>query len=120
MHWMFLILAVIGEVLGTTLMKLIVEEGYLLYGTLVAVAMVGLSYLLLSRATLRIPITLANAFWEGMGMVLIALMSLLWLGEQITGYQAAGLVLALVGVGLTNYGHHYQQSQEEPVGKEAV
>ncbi len=112
MHWILLILAVVGEVLGTTLMKLIVGEGYLLYGTLVAVAMVGLSYLLLSRVTLRIPITLANAFWEGMGMVLIALVSLLWLGEQITEYQVAGLVLALLGVVLTNYGHFRQQQQE--------
>ncbi|MBR9828489.1 MAG: multidrug efflux SMR transporter [Oceanospirillales bacterium] len=112
MHWIFLILAVVGEVLGTTLMKLVVEEGYLLYGTLIALVMVGFSYLLLSRATLHIPITLANAFWEGVGMVLIALASLLWLGEQISGLQAAGLVLALVGVALTNYGHYYQEQQE--------
>ncbi len=111
MHWIFLILAVVGEVLGTTLMKLIVGEGYLLYGSLVAVAMIGLSYLLLSRATLRIPITLANAFWEGMGMVLIALVSLLWLGEQITEYQVAGLALALVGVGVTHYGYFRQQQE---------
>lgn len=113
MHWIFLILAVVGEVLGTTLMKLIVGEGYLFYGTLVAVTMIGLSYLFLSRATLRIPITLANAFWEGMGMVLIALVSLLWLGEQISEYQVAGLALALVGVALTNYGHFHQQAREE-------
>ncbi|MBA4502428.1 DMT family transporter [Marinobacterium marinum] len=113
MHWIFLILAVVGEVLGTTLMKWIVGEGYLFYGTLIAVVMVGVSYVLLSRATLRIPITLANAFWEGVGMVLIALVSLLWLGEQISEYQAAGLALALVGVALTNYGHYHEQAKEE-------
>ncbi|MGB2130318.1 MAG: DMT family transporter [Marinobacterium sp.] len=112
MHWVFLILAVVGEVVGTTLMKLIVSEGALLYGTLVAVIMVGLSYLFLSRATLRIPITLANAFWEGVGMVLIAMVSLLWLGESITSLQAAGLALALIGVGLTNYGHFYAEQKE--------
>ncbi len=112
MHWIFLILAVVGEVIGTTLMKLIVTDGVLLYGTLVAVVMVGISYLLLSRATLRIPITLANAFWEGVGMVLIALVSLLWLGESITSIQAAGLGLALAGVALVNYGHYREEQQE--------
>ncbi|MBV0934338.1 DMT family transporter [Marinobacterium weihaiense] len=111
MHWVFLILAVVGEVLGTTLMKYVVEEGYLLYGTLIALVMVGLSYLFLSRATLRIPITLANAFWEGVGMVLIALVSLFWLGEQISTTQMAGLVLALIGVAVTNYGHFRQEQQ---------
>lgn len=111
MHWVFLTLAIIGEVVGTSLMKLFVDEGYLVAGTAVAMLAVGLSYLLLSRATIRIPVTFANAAWEGIGMVLIAFISYLWLQEQISVVQAIGIALSLVGIAVIHHG--YQQEEIE-------
>lgn len=111
MHWVFLTLAIVGEVAGTSLMKVFISEGYLIAGTAIAMMAVGLSYLLLSRATIRIPVAFANAAWEGIGMVLIAFVSYLWLQEQISLAQMGGIVLSLVGITVIHYG--YEQENEE-------
>ncbi|GGO67325.1 DMT family transporter [Bowmanella pacifica] len=111
MHWLFLILAVVGEVIGTIGMKLLVEANQHFYGMLLAAGMVGLAYLLLSQATSIIPVALANAFWEGLGMVLIALGSLYFLGEHISALQMGAIVLALAGIGVLHYGHHLSEQQ---------
>ncbi|WP_040665124.1 DMT family transporter [Nitratireductor aquibiodomus] len=108
LHWFYLIAAVFAEVVGTTLMKLLVSGGALLQGTLAAIAMIGIAYLFLGRATLRIPVALANAFWEGFGMILIALTSLYLLDETISLIQGIGIGVALLGIAVINYGHHQQ------------
>ena len=118
MHWVFLTLAIVGEVLGTSLMKVFISEGYLVAGTTTAMMAVGLSYLLLSRATIRIPVTFANAAWEGIGMVLIAAVSYLWLQEHISILQAIGIVLSLLGIIIIHYG--YQQEEKEVETQEAT
>lgn len=111
MHWVFLTLAIIGEVIGTSLMSVFIDAGFIFIGTLIAMIAVAISYLLLSRATIRIPVTFANAAWEGIGMVLIAVVSYLWLQEQISVVQAAGIVLSLIGISVIHYG--YQQAEEQ-------
>lgn len=116
MHWVFLTLAIVGEVLGTSLMTVFISEGYLIAGTAVAMIAVGISYLFLSRATIRIPVAFANAAWEGIGMVLIAFVSYLWLQEQISLMQTAGIVLSLVGIAVIHHGYH----QEEQLTQETA
>lgn len=116
MHWVFLTLAILGEVLGTSLMKVISSEGHVLAGTLVAMFTIGISYLLLSQATKRIPVTFANAAWEGLGMVLITGISFLWLQEQITLLQLVGIALSLLGIGVIHHGYH----QANEVAQEAM
>lgn len=106
MHWVFLTLAIVGEVLGTSLMKVFSSEGHIVLGTLVAMFAVGVSYLLLSQATLRISVTFANAAWEGLGMILITVVSFVWLQEQVSLFQLLGVVLALVGIAVVHYGYH--------------
>lgn len=114
MHWVFLTLAIVGEVLGTSLMKVFSSEGHIVLGTLVAMFAVGVSYLLLSQATLRISVTFANAAWEGLGMILITVVSFVWLQEQVSLFQLLGVGLALVGIGVVHYGYH----QAEPALQE--
>lgn len=92
-------------------MKVFISEGYLIAGTVTAMIAVGISYLLLSRATIRIPVAFANAAWEGIGMVLIAIVSFLWLHEQISPTQTAGIILSLVGIAVIHYG--YSQEEEK-------
>ncbi|MFB9356085.1 DMT family transporter [Sneathiella chinensis] len=112
MHWVYLMLAVVGEVIGTTAMKALMVDGHQVIGTLIALGTVGLAYALMSRATLRIPVALANAFWEGFGMILIALISFWVLDEYIAPLQAAAIVLAVVGIVIVNYGHYQQEAGE--------
>src|SRR5690554_1742971 len=96
-------------------MKWFVNQGYMLWGTLFVAFMVGLAYLSLSQATSRIPVALANAFWEGLGMLLIALVSFAFLGESISLGQAAALVLAIVGIVIINYGSYLQSKNKQAV-----
>ncbi len=111
MHWFFLILAVLGEVSGTTAMKILVSGGHQISGTLVAIIMIGLSYILLSQATTKIPVALANAFWEAFGMILIAAISIAVLGEQISALQSMALILAIAGIVITHYGHYTEENK---------
>lgn len=113
MHWFYLILAVVFEVIGTTVMKWFVNQGHMLLGTISVAFMVGLAYVTLSQATTKIPVALANAFWEGLGMVLIASVSLVFLGEAISIGQAFALLLAVVGIAITNYGSYVQNQKQE-------
>ena len=110
MHWVFLTLAIVGEVAGTSLMKAFINEGYLLIGTLVAMAAIAVSYMLLGKATLRIPVAFANAAWEGLGMVLIALVSFIWLHEQISTTQFIGIALSLIGIAVIHHGYNQDES----------
>lgn len=45
MHWVFLTLAILGEVVGTSLMKIFISDGYLVTGSLAAMVSVAISYL---------------------------------------------------------------------------
>lgn len=109
MHWFYLVLAVVLEVIGTTAMKWLVNRGYIITGTLFVALMVGLAYVALSQATNKIPIALANAFWEGLGMILIASISLVFLNEAISLAQGMALVLAMIGIIIINIGNAMQE-----------
>lgn len=111
MHWVFLCLAVVGEVIGTSLMKLLVSQNHLLSGIAVAVSMIGVAYVLLSQATKTIPVALANAFWEGFGMILVGLVSFILLGEHVNSLQASAMLLAVAGIIIINYGHYVQEQK---------
>lgn len=112
MHWIYLIIAVTLEVIGTTVMKWLVNEDQLLLGSLFITLMVGLAYLALSQATSKIPIALANAFWEGLGMILIASVSFVFLGEAISIGQMFALLLAIIGIVIINSGHAMQEKKQ--------
>lgn len=115
MHWFYMVLAVVFEVIGTTVMKWFVNQGQMLLGTFFVAFMVGLAYLSLSQATSRIPVALANAFWEGLGMLLIALVSFAFLGESISLGQAGALLLAILGIVVINYGSYVQNQKKQAV-----
>ncbi|WP_372761197.1 multidrug efflux SMR transporter [Pseudoalteromonas sp.] len=112
MHWIYLIIAVILEVIGTTVMKWLVDNDHILLGSLFVTLMVGLAYLALSQATSKIPIALANAFWEGLGMVFIASVSIVFLGEAISVGQVFALFLAISGIVIINSGHAMQEQTQ--------
>lgn len=111
MHWVFLTLAIIGEALGTSLMKFLVSDGYLVTGSLMAMASIAVSYTLLGKATAFLSVAFANATWECMGMVLIAAISFLFLKENISTTQLAGMVLSVIGIVIIHFGYQNNQSK---------
>ncbi|SHH74467.1 spermidine export protein MdtJ [Ferrimonas marina] len=66
-------------------------------------ALLGLSYYFLALAARKISIGVAFAFWEGFGVLLIAIVSVLFLNAELTGPMWAGIALCLVGMGLLHW-----------------
>lgn len=114
--WIYLFAAIGFEVVGTTSMKL-TNTLAPFYGHLLMYAMVGLSYYFLSLAIKRVPVGVAYALWEGIGIVLITLVSVAWLGENLAPEKVLGLAVMIAGILLVKSG---TRSKREPSAEEAV
>lgn len=106
-YWLYLFGAVVFEVAGTSVMKLSQSGTWLLgahAGLAVMLALIGLSYYCLSLSVRGLPIGVAYAFWEGLGLTLITLVSVLALGEAMNAGRFAALAAILCGALLVNHG----------------
>ncbi|MFR0689235.1 SMR family transporter [Enterobacterales bacterium AE_CKDN230030158-1A_HGKHYDSX7] len=81
-------------------------------GLLVMYLMIGLSYYFLSLAVKRVPVGVAYALWEGIGIVLITLVSAIWLGEHLGVEKALGLAVMIAGILLVKSGTRTAKQDE--------
>ncbi|WP_375737847.1 SMR family transporter [Pseudomonas boanensis] len=101
--WIYLMVAIAFEVAGTTSMKFAADQ-YPILGHLLMYGLVGLSYFFLALAVKRVPVGVAYALWEGIGIVLITAVSVAWLGESLGLYKALGLGVMIAGILLIKAG----------------
>jgi small multidrug resistance pump len=97
MQWVYLILAIFFEVLGTTCMKL--SQGFT--KTLPSVLIFifyGACFSVLTLALKKIDVSLAYAVWSGVGTALIATIGILWFKEPLTLWKVISLALIIAGV----------------------
>lgn len=121
-HWYCLLGAIILEVGGTTVMKLAQGWSFAHAGLLGLALMwlaIGLSYYLLALSTTGLPVGVAFAFWEGLGLTLITLSGMLFLGEALTFKRMLGLVCVLAGALLVNHGTGHGHGAARPAGSAA-
>ena len=106
MHWLYLALAILLEVAGTTSMKL--SEGFTRLGpTVLLVVFYALSFGLMTLALKRIDVGVAYAIWSGIGTALIAGIGIVWFREPATAVKFVSLGLIIAGVvGLNLSGAH--------------
>lgn len=109
-HWVYLGLAILAEVLGTCFMKWGSDHGQPA-GLLAMFVLLGLSYYALSLAVRQVPVGVAYAIWEGVGIVCITGVSLMLFGEHMSGSKAAGMLAVLAGIVLLKHG---VRSQKRP------
>jgi spermidine export protein MdtJ len=112
-HWLLLLAAVGAEVIGTTVLKLSASKAPVT-GYAVMVVLIGLSYYFLSLAMRRVPMGVAHAVWEGVGLVLISVASHFLWGEQLGPVKLAAFALIVTGTWLMARSGQLDVSEPEP------
>ncbi len=101
--WIFLILAILAELAGTISMNASGTSGSMWhYGLMYT--LIGVSYFFLSFAVKKIPIAIAFAIWDGLGIALITEFSFFFLKNKISTQEMVGLGIAIVGIVMLNFG----------------
>jgi small multidrug resistance pump len=97
MHWLYLALAILLEVAGTTSMKL--SAGFTRLGpSLLIFPFYAASFTALTFALRRIEIGIAYAIWSGVGTALISLIGIVAFREPSTSLKLASIGLIIMGV----------------------
>jgi len=104
MAWLYLVAAIVTEVIGTTYMKL--AEGFSkLTPSILVFVFYGLSLVALTLALKRIDVSVAYAVWSGLGTAMIAAIGLLIFKEPLTLVKMLSLLCIIAGViGLNSVG----------------
>jgi small multidrug resistance pump len=69
---------------------------------LLTIACYAATFYFLSMALRGMPVGVAYAIWSGLGIVLIALIGLIWFGQKLDAAALVGLGLILAGVAVIN------------------
>ena len=97
MAWFYLILAILLEIAGTTMLKL--SDGFSkLLPSVAMVVFYALSFGTLSLTLKRIDVGVAYAVWSALGTALIAAIGVLWFHEPVTALKVFSLVAIIGGV----------------------
>lgn len=101
MNYVFLAVAIISEVIGTTFMKQ--SEGFTkLAPSLISAAAYAIAFFCLSQTLKTIPTGIAYAIWSGAGIVLIATVAALFQGQKLDAPAVLGMGLIIGGVIIMN------------------
>ncbi len=105
MGYLFLALAIIGEVLATSFLKLTSGEKQVWWAYPIVVVGYVFAFAMLSQTLSRgVPLGIAYAIWAGVGVVLVAIISWLVFHETLSWQQLLGMVLVIGGVVLLETG----------------
>ncbi len=95
--WIYLLLAIIFEVAGTTAMKL--SEGFSKLGPSIAMTIFYLASLgALTLALKKIDVSVAYAIWAGVGTTLVAIIGIVYFKEEISTLKILSIAFIIIGV----------------------
>ena len=101
MTWLSLGLAIVAEVIATSLLKS--SEGFTrLWPSLAVIVGYGAAFFFLSLTLRAIPVGVAYAIWSGVGVVLVTLIAWLAFGQKLDWPALAGIALIACGVVVLN------------------
>jgi small multidrug resistance pump len=113
MGYVFLALAIIGEVIATTFLKFTSGERSVWWAyPIVGVGYVFAFWMLSLTLAKGVPLGIAYALWAGIGVVLVAVISWLVFKESLTWLQLVGMALVIGGVVLLELGGRHTASAE--------
>ena len=96
-HYIYLIVAVIAETIGTTALQAS-DQFTRLWPTVLVVVAYGFAFYFLGVALKYIPVGIAYALWSGLGIVLIALIGFLVFGQMLDFAALVGLAMIIGGI----------------------
>ena len=101
MHWLYLAIAIVAEVVGTSFLK--ASAGFTRpLPSLAVVAGYGLAFFFLSRTLDTVPVGVAYAVWSGAGVTLVAVIGWLFFGQKLDAAACVGMGLIVAGVVVLN------------------
>lgn len=101
MAWIYLSVAIVSEVIGTSFLK--ESDGFSrLWPSVISLTGYGIALFTLSLAVRSIELGIAYAIWAGVGTALIVLIGWLALGQKIDAAAIVGVAMIVGGVVVIN------------------
>ncbi len=101
MQWVYLVIAIVCEVIATTALK--ASDGLTRF-TPSVVVVVGyvVAFYCLSLTLRSIPVGIVYAVWSGVGIVLISIVGWWWFDQSLSPMALLGMAFIAVGVVILN------------------
>ena len=97
MSWVYLILAISMEVIGTTNMKL--SQGFTkTLPSILVFVFYAISFVFITLALKKLDISITYAVWSGVGTALIAAIGIFYFKEPVTAIKIVSIALIVIGV----------------------
>lgn len=95
--WVLLTIAIVGELAGTTFLKLAngFEKPWAWLGVLIGF---GTAFALLAAVIQKMDISVVYAIWSGVGIALVAVVGVVVFREDMNLVKAAGLLAIIIGI----------------------
>jgi small multidrug resistance pump len=101
MPWLYLVIAIAGEVIGTTALK--ASDGFTRAGPAVIVVIgYAIAFYFLALVLRTIPLGVTYAIWAGVGVAAVTLIGWLVYGQKLDGPAILGIGLIVAGVVVLN------------------
>lgn len=96
-HYVYLVLAVIAETIGTSALQAS-QQFTRLWPSLLVIVAYSAAFYLLSLTLKSMPVGIMYAIWSGLGIVLIAAIGFLIFGQELDIPALIGIALILLGI----------------------
>lgn len=101
MHWLYLMIAIISEVIATSALKS--TDGFTrLWPSLSVVVGYASAFYFLSLTLRYFPVGIVYAIWSGVGVALVTLAGWFFYHQSLDAAAVAGIVLIVIGVLVLN------------------
>ncbi|MCV2874944.1 multidrug efflux SMR transporter [Rhodobacteraceae bacterium XHP0102] len=97
MHWLYLTIAIVAEVAGTSALK--ASDGFTrVVPSVVVVISYGLAFVMLAQALRVFDLAVAYAIWSGAGIAAIALVGFWFYGQKLDLAGTIGIGMIIGGI----------------------
>jgi small multidrug resistance pump len=101
MPWLYLVLAITGEIVGTTALK--ASDGFTrLMPSLLAITGYAIGFYFLAIVLRTIPLGITYAIWSGVGVAAVTLIGWMLYGQKLDWASLVGIGLIVAGVLVLN------------------